>query len=401
MSCWSIIRIKGGITGMIRLFVTGDNHIGRKYDRYGDVKEQLIQSRLECMRDMVRQAELEKCDFFVITGDLFDNVNSVRVGDVKHVVDILAEYSGRVLIIPGNHDYYTGNEKVWQDFEKALDKKEHNITLLNEFRKYSFDAGDDNVDVYPAFCQAKHSETNNLEWIRQSDIQTSDIYNIGIAHGALKGVTPDINEEYYMMTEKELDAIPVDVWLLGHTHITYPGVIGTDEDVIGYRIYNPGTHEQTDINNNTEGNCFIVSLDKKKEEIGISAHRYVSGKVRYYDIQVSVQPDSDRSLEDAIKGKLADIDYDSVVKLYIEGAAGKNEYDRRQDIYSNVLGNYLFYDVIDSELNEEISAEKIREEYAETSFAYSFLSSFIDEPVELGMAYQLVKECCNENQNVR
>ena len=63
---------------MVKLFVTGDNHIGRKYDRYPEIREKLIESRFNCLQDMVRKAEMEGCDFFVITGDLFDNINSIN-----------------------------------------------------------------------------------------------------------------------------------------------------------------------------------------------------------------------------------------------------------------------------------------------------------------------------------
>ena len=74
---------------MIKLFVTGDNHIGKRYDRYPQAKEKLIKSRIDSIEGMVREAEYEKCDLFIVTGDLFDRINSIKVGDVKRVVDIL------------------------------------------------------------------------------------------------------------------------------------------------------------------------------------------------------------------------------------------------------------------------------------------------------------------------
>ena len=58
-----------------------------------------------------------------------------------------------------------------------------------------------------------------------------------------------------------------------------------------------------------------------------------------------------------------------------------------------MFGKYLTYEVDDRELNEEISVEKIRAEYAQTSFAAQFLEQFIGNPAELQMAYELVKAC--------
>lgn len=146
-----------GNVKMLKVFVTGDNHIGKKYDRYPDIKEKLIQSRFDAMRDMIRQAEKEGCGIFVITGDLFDNTSNIKVADVKQMVEVLSEFAGAVLVLPGNHDYYTGEEKVWKDFEKALQNQDHNIILLKEWRECPFEVGEENVIIYPAFCQSKHS----------------------------------------------------------------------------------------------------------------------------------------------------------------------------------------------------------------------------------------------------
>ena len=50
---------------MVKIFVTGDNHIGRKYDRYPEIKEKL-KAYKEKMKEEVRakniaiKAEVEK-----------------------------------------------------------------------------------------------------------------------------------------------------------------------------------------------------------------------------------------------------------------------------------------------------------------------------------------------------
>lgn len=121
---------------MVKIFVTGDNHIGKKYNRYPEVKEILIQSRFDSLKNMVIKAEEESCDLFIITGDLFDSINSIKVSDVKRVVDILSMFTGNVIVLPGNHDYYTGDEKVWDDFKKCLLSIDNNITLITEFKTY-------------------------------------------------------------------------------------------------------------------------------------------------------------------------------------------------------------------------------------------------------------------------
>ncbi len=382
---------------MVRLFVTGDNHLGKKYDRYPEVKEKLIQSRFDVLQNMVQKAEAEGCDLFVVTGDLFDSVSTVKVSDVKKAADILASFTGSVIVLPGNHDYYTGEEKVWKDFEHALFSRDHNITLIKEFRPYFFDAGEEKIAVYPAFCQSRHSRENNLGWIREAQIQAEGIINIGLAHGAIKGVTPDMEGIYFLMTEEELSHIPVDVWLIGHTHIPYPDHLSEDADTPGYKIFNAGTHEQTDLHNHTDGNGFILSIEKQGSAASVCARKYVSGKVHYYDLDIPVKPDSDTALADAVKAAVNGKDRNAVVRIRVSGSVRQAEYQEKDRIYRELLGSFLTYETEDRELSEEITVDRIREEFAQTSFAAQLLEAFIDQPKELQMVYELIQRC-RENE---
>lgn len=377
---------------MFKIFVTGDNHIGRKYDRYPNVRETLVQSRIDSMERMVQQAEQEECGLFVVTGDLFDSISTVRTGDVKQTAEVLSKFNGSVLVLPGNHDYYTGEEKVWKDFEKSLLHMDHNITVLTEFRPYFFEVGEEQVVIYPAFCQSKHSRENNLAWIKNTELKPNKAYHIGIAHGAIKGITPDLKEEYFLMTEAELLDIPLDVWLIGHTHIPWPS-LEVQEETEGYRIFNAGTHEQTDFHNHTEGCCFILTLDRAGGRTRVNAHKYVSGKIKYYDLKLHVTAGENHSLEQKLMAAVGNLSAESVVRVRIAGTVKPEEYEERKMIYQNVLSRFLSYEYADAELSEEITVEKIRNEFSEMSFAAKFMERLIENPVELQMAYQLVKEC--------
>ncbi len=377
---------------MLKIFMTGDNHIGRKYDRFPDVREILAQSRIDSMERMVRQAEQEECGLFVVTGDLFDSISTVRMCDVKRTAEILSKFPGTVLVLPGNHDYYTGEEKVWKDFEKALLHMDHNITLLTEYRPYYFEAGEEHAVIYPACCRSKHSRENNLAWIKNTEIRNESAYHIGIVHGAVRGITPDLKEEYFLMTEAELLEIPMDAWLVGHTHISWPS-LEAQEGTEGYRIFNAGTHEQTDFNNRTQGCCFILSLEQTEGTVKVTAHKYVSGRIRYYDLNLQVRVQDNESLEQKLAAVLKELPAESVVRAKISGTVKAEEYADRKKIYQNALDRFLSYEYADAELGEEITVKKIRDEFSETSFAAKFMERLMDHPVELQMAYQLVKDC--------
>ena len=372
---------------MIKLFVTGDIHIGKKYDRYPEIKEKLIRGRFDCLRRCVLAAEEADCDFFVITGDLFDNTNAIRRSDINEAAEILSHFGGRVLVLPGNHDYYTGEEKVWKHFREALGSIEHNVTLITAFRDLRFDVREESITFSPAFCQAKHSTRNNLDWIRAREPDDAT-YHIGLAHGALAGLSPDMKNEYFLMTEKELLDIPMDAWLLGHTHIPYPADLSEETDAVGYRIFNPGTPEQTDLSNHTSGLCFVVTLDRTAGETTVSARACQSGAIRFHDLTVPVK---DHDLKQSILSEINDLSANAVIRLRVKGAIPAEQFAEKQHIYEETLGGFLTYEVLDEELCELITTEQIRSEFAEIGFAAELLEA-LEDPKEIQMAYELIRK---------
>lgn len=381
---------------MIKIFVTGDNHFGKKYDRYPEIRDRLVDNRFVCFEKMVEKAEQEGCDIFAVTGDLFDNCSSIRKSDVERVVRILAGFAGRVLVLPGNHDYYTGEEKVWKDFDDALRTCDNNIIRLDRFEPYPIEIAEETVVIYPAFCRSKHSRENNLGWIKETSVPKNGQINIGMAHGAIEGVTPDMQKEYFLMTEPELQAIPMDVWLVGHTHIPYPGGLSEDEEIGGYRIFNAGTHAQTDLHNNTRGYGFIISVDKQGDKAQVSAKKYQSGTIFFYDIAVRVSSAEGDSLEALLQEKLDPLEAESVVRLTVTGSVPSEEYSRRQELYKKYCDRFLSWELQDDELHEEITLDRVREEFAESSFAAKLMEALQGDQTELQMAYELLQECSRE-----
>lgn len=378
---------------MIRLFVTGDNHIGIGNQKFVNVKEKLFETRFSVLEKMVKTANEEKCDFFVITGDLFEN-NNIAKKHIERVAFILSRFINTVLVLPGNHDFYNEEVSLWQTFKKSIEKNSQNTIILNELKPYELEIRDEKAVFYPAYCHDKHSDKNNLEWIKdiQSDIDKRS-YNIGVAHGSIDGFSPDPKNEYYRMSEKELNAIPVDAWLIGHTHIPYPEIMKDEKEHKDYKIFNVGTHAQTDYSNNTPGYGFLLSMEKNNSKPLVSAKAIRTGEIRFYDLDVAVKAEDDSILEKTIKKITKDIEDDSIVRINICGCIKHDEYKTRADIYEECLGRFLSYEIEDEDLSEEITVEKIRDEYAETSFAARFLEELIDDPKEVAMAYELLQEC--------
>ena len=373
---------------MVKIFQTGDNHFGKRYDNFPQIRERLIRSRFEALQRCVAFADRNGCDFFVVTGDLFDNTNRIPRRTVREAVRILGSFSGtQVLVLPGNHDFCTGEEKVWADFCEEVSDGGYAITLLREQRPYVFEAEDGTAVFYPAPCDAKHSAVNTLGWIREADL-TGD-YRIGVAHGALEKLSPDLKNEYFPMTEKELSAIAVDAWLIGHTHIPYPQ-LPEDADLSGYRIFNAGTHEQTDVSNNTPGYGFLLTLTREGGKNKVLARAYRSGGVFYPLRQVTAAPGA---LETAICQATEDLEETSVVRLVLRGSVTAEEYRGRKQLYDTLLSRFLTWEVLDGELCEEITPERIRDAFPEVSLAAKLLLELLEDPVEARMAYELLEEC--------
>lgn len=371
---------------MIKIFVTGDNHIGLKYANHVQAKV-LSSSRMTAFEGMVESANDEGCDLFVITGDLFENTYSISKKEIKTLLDMLSAFKGTVVVMPGNHDYYDEDAKLWQYFKDVMLELEYdNIMLLTEYRPYEVSVNAEEVVLYPALCMSSHSAPgeNNLGWIKELKIENDGVYNIGIAHGAVEGETIDNEGQYFLMNRSELEEIPVDVWLIGHTHVPFPRNL-TEEFTVGDKIFNAGTHVQTDVSCNTEGQCFIVEIDDNKT---VRAKKVVSGNLRFYRRNINV---AEGEMESIISHELADIADNSVVDLRLSGAVSIEEYDGRTAVIEKLLDRFIEGTYSDYSLSKLISKKLIESEFPETSFSAGLLTSLLDEPKEAQLVYELLK----------
>ena len=369
---------------MLKIFATGDNHIGLKYASHEQAAV-LSSRRITAFESMVESANNENCAIFAIAGDLFENTNSVSKGDIKTLLDTLSQFRGTVVVLPGNHDYYDKEVKVWQYFMDVMTSYD-NIMLLTEYRPYEITVNGEDVVLYPALCTSLHSVPgqNNLDWIKEMEIENDGAYHIGIAHGAVEGETIDNEGQYFLMKSSELENIPVDIWLIGHTHIPFPRNL-TETFASCGKIFNPGTHVQTDVSCNTEGICFVIELDNDKS---IKAKKVLSGNLRFYRKNISVTAGN---MANIITRELADINDNSVVDIILTGAVSADEYEERNEIIDGALSRFVEGTYNDYALSKLISKDLIESEFPETSFSAGLLTSLLDEPKEAQLAYELLK----------
>ena len=373
-----------GVFNMLRIFVTGDNHIGMKYASHEQAAI-LASSRITAFEGMVKTANHENCALFAITGDLFENTYSVSKRDIKALLDALSCFQGTVVVLPGNHDYYDKDVKVWQYFKDVMASYD-NIMLLTDYRPYEIDVNGEDVILYPALCTSLHSAPgqNNLGWTKETTIDNDSAYHIGIAHGAVEGETIDNEGQYFLMKRSELESIPMDAWLIGHTHVPFPRNL-SENYTASERVFNAGTHVQTDVSCNTEGLCFIVDIADNKS---IRAKKVVSGNLRFYRKHIEV---SAGEMENTIANELKDISDNSVVDIILKGAVTIEEYEARHKIIEASLARFIEGTYNDYSLNKLISKALIESEFPETFFSAGLLNSLLEEPKEAQLAYELLK----------
>lgn len=380
---------------MIRIFQTGDNHIGMKYASH-EKREVLAGARLSAFENMVKAANENECGLFVITGDLFDNTYAIAKKSITALVDLLSGFRGTVAVLPGNHDYYDPDAKLWQDFTAAVQRCD-NIMILNQYRPYRLTVGEEEVVLYPAFCKSHHSGAgeNNLGWIKETPFADDGAYRIGIAHGAVEGKTIDSEGRYFLMSEQELEEIEVDVWLLGHTHVPFPQGLDDSSFTPGGKIFNSGTHVQTDVACNTRGLCFLLELDKKDGQREVRAKAFRSGNVTFCRRNLSLTADNMRG---QLADGLSDLPDNCVVDLIVDGAVTAEEYENRTQILEQTLSRFLESTFHDGGLSRLITGELIAAEFPETSFSAGLLTQLLDEPKQAQLAFELLQTLQNRYQ---
>ncbi len=364
---------------MLRILHTGDLHIGKGYAvkqpgaarRYGS-------ARLEALENITRVADERSCDYIVIAGDTFDK-HTVSAQLIGSVCSILARSPCPVVIIPGNHDYCDGaDDALWNSFGKY---RPENTVVLNTARVFETE----DAVFYPCPCQDKHSRANALGWLREYTSRSGDKLNIGIAHGAIEGLSYDSEMRYYFMTISELESLGMDLWLIGHTHIPYPA----GDTIRDRRIFNAGTHQQTDISDNSDGSVFVIDVD---DHGSVTAERVRTGVIRFVRRDVEVR--HGERLRTALTNAVSGLDAaNTSLRITIKGTALYDDYSDRQNIYEKTLPDFLSLDVFDDELRCEITGDMIDSETVEGTCENRLLKMYLSDPELLNLAYELVSRC--------
>ena len=359
---------------MLKIFHTADIHIGLKFfgrDYSPELKEELINERYKCLERMVHAANENNCDLFVIAGDLFDS-GKLNKKEIKQTAEILNKFEGYIIILPGNHDFYNeDDDKIWITLK---DFKKDNLLLLEKTIPYELSVSDHKVRIYPGPCQSKHSKSNMIGWINNIE---KDFINIGIAHGAVEGFSPDNEDKYFLMTTEEFQNIGMDLWLLGHSHIQIPNKPGEQP-----LFFMPSVPEPDGFNCRHEGFAFIIELDKK-----ITYKIIKTGGFRFLTLNKEVNCLDD--LQD-LETEINSLPENTLLKLNLSGYLNSEEMNSIKNFQSKLKVKYC---ELNNDIVLNIDKKFIIQNYAEDSLPFMLLLNLTqNDPDTINLAYELLEE---------
>jgi DNA repair exonuclease SbcCD nuclease subunit len=363
----------------LRILLTSDLHLGLKFAGYPEVQDRLIEARFRTLRRLVDHANHEKCDLFVIAGDLFDRV-SVAKRDALRALKILKEFEGAlVVVLPGNHDFVSADKgDLWHYFSEEAPG---NVLVPIESKVYQLQTYDLDVHLYAAPCTAKHSDIDTIHWIKDYPKDTAVRHHIGVAHGSLEGFSPDFDQRYYPMTVQELHEAGIDLWLMGHTHIPYPQKPGSSD-----RIFYPGTPEPDGFDCDHAGSAWLLDVDENKR---VSSRLIQTGMYRFVHQEIEIRKAAD--LKRLSQSFTTPSSINVLLKLKVRGSLPGDDYHRLAEAKDEIRKKILHL-IFDDEVTEEITIERINQEFTEGSFPHRLLRALAQEPEALQLAHQLITE---------
>lgn len=380
----------------LRILATSDLHLGMRFAGYPDLQARLTEARFATLEALVARGNAEDCRLLLVAGDLFHRV-SLPQREILRAADALNGFQGEaVAVLPGNHDYYTGAAgSLWRSFrERAGDR----VLLLAEPRVYDLAHYGLGVRLFPGPCTSKHSRTHALGWLAalpsggvqaaaggvkpaSGGVQAAaGGLAIGVAHGAIEGISPDAQGEYYPMRRAELDACGLDFWVVGHTHRPPTDADGS--------LFIPGTPEPDGFDCRHAGSALLLEVAAGQ----VRVERLDTGTFRFRRETLELAEEEDAGT--AFTRFHAPQYANTLLRLTLRGLLGAEGLRRAREEVRRLEQALPWVEVDDGELAERITPERVEAEFARGSFSWLLLRRLLEagDPEALEQAYALIRE---------
>jgi exonuclease SbcD len=353
-----------------------------KFAGYPDAaRAALVEARFTCLDRVVAAANQAGSELLVVAGDLFESVNAAH-RDIVRAARSLGAFRGRlVAVLPGNHDFISGDDKLWTRFRDAAGDA---VLLLDSPRQYPLTGYDIDACLYAGPCTMKHSSTNAIGWVRAAPRDGGIRHHVGVAHGSLEGLSLDKEGLYYPMRLQELADTGVGTWLIGHTHLPFPKEPGPKDSV-----FIAGTPEPDGWDCTHEGSAWALELG---DDGSMRAASIQTGELRFRDEKRVVQSRTD--LERLERDLTGGMPKRTLLRLRLTGRAPRETLDEIDPLQNRLSVALLHLDLRADQLREEITAEAIDREYPAGSFPHTLLSELAraEDQEALQIAHDFLQE---------
>ncbi|TYS83264.1 DNA repair exonuclease [Rossellomorea aquimaris] len=252
-------RMKEGLKLMSKVtFIhTADLHLDSPFKGLRHLPEELFQrvqnSTFASFERIVEHAVKRKVDFFIISGDLYDEEDrSIRAqARLKKQFQRLGEAGITVFIIHGNHDYL-GN--YWSHLEMPDNVKVFGAEVEEVIHPT---IGGMQVHLYGFSYDKRHVLERKAAGYPPAR-KDGDIH-IGLLHGSEAGET-SAHEPYAPFTLKELREKNYHYWALGHIHVR-------QELSASPPIVYPGNIQGRHRKETGPKGCYIVTIENEEADI--------------------------------------------------------------------------------------------------------------------------------------
>lgn len=271
----------------ITLLCTGDLHLGRRPTRIPEELDNREFSPRAVWDAIVEKAIQQSVDAVVVSGDIIDRENQYfeAFGAFRGGAERLDDAEIPTIVVSGNHDYNSLPQLV-----SGLDLD--NLTLIGSggsWERYTLSQDDQpilHIDGW-SFPQ-EHVLKSPLSQYSMAD---SDVPVIGLLHADITSADSD----YAPVEQHDLEAEPVEAWLLGHIHA--PSIHVESSPTVFY----PGSPQALDPGEPGSHGPWLLSINDS--ETGLQQLPLAS--VRYDQVEVGVdQAESTKEIPQLINNQI-------------------------------------------------------------------------------------------------
>ncbi|MEI7837149.1 MAG: DNA repair exonuclease, partial [Planctomycetota bacterium] len=203
---------------MVKFIHTSDWQLGAAFAQIpGDSGAYLRTQRLETVDRIGLAAQEEQAQFVLVAGDLFD-AHTVGNDVVTQMCEKVGRFSVPVYVIPGNHDFASAPESVYQR-ERFIQRKPDNLYILQEPCPIQIPGTP--AIVLPCPLRQRHTVVDPTGWMGSDTGRGlgGDAIRIGLAHGSVVDFAPeDGGTTANLIDPAVIDRAALDYLALGDWH---------------------------------------------------------------------------------------------------------------------------------------------------------------------------------------